>query len=204
MMNATWSLIPIFLVIALAIIVGIRRHRRFRINEQRHIQLARLLGLKRAYVSPSDFTLFGQFQGFDLRVEPQLVQTRGEQSYFEIVKTAIPMVNPNLKILAISKGIREVPAMQQLIQLDKPVHIPHQIGDWLSITTNDMFFSSIILTDDIKISIYKLFSRLDQGLLYIQDEELAFVLPGYITQDAQVNAIHLAAQLMVDIKEELA
>lgn len=203
-MDATWSLIPSFIVIAIAIIVGIRRHRRFRNQEQRHLNLAGQLGIRSAYMSPDAFTLYGNFQGYDLRIEPIPLPMMGTDKPFPILKARIPMVNPNLKILVISKGVKEIQPIQRLIQLDRPVHMSHQLGDWLSITTNDLMFASVLLTDDIKISLYELFSKLDQGLMYIQDEELAFILPSLLTEDPYIKQIQKAAQVMVEIKEELS
>ena len=87
--------------------------------------------------------------------------------------------------------------------LDQPSFVRHDLGEWLQITTNDLLFASLILSDDIKISLYDTFNKIDAGLVYIEDEELAFIFPELLTDPEQVASIEKMIQLIVDIKDEL-
>ena len=78
----------------------------------------------------------------------------------------------------------------------------------LTTTSNDFvwviaLFSGLVLTDDIKISIYEVFRDLPGGLLFIYDEALAFMIPQLLTNESQIGVIKKAVNLLCDMKDEL-
>lgn len=113
------------------------------------------------------------------------------------------MINPQLKVLRIEKADPAFQEMDKLAILDRPVHMPHDIGDWLAISTNDMMFGSILLSDDLKISLFEVLKPAEAALLYIEGEELAFVSPQLILDENQIEYYQKATDLLADIKDEL-
>ncbi len=196
--------IPIaVLLIGGAFVIGMVRRRNFDRKENLHKQLARRLGISLSYLNHKDFTLFGNYRGYNLRLEVVDLSDRDKKEKRLYLKCAIPMINPQLKVLRIEKADPAFQEMDKLAILDRPVHMPHDIGDWLAISTNDMMFGSILLSDDLKISLFEVLKPAEAALLYIEGEELAFVSPQLILDENQIEYYQKATDLLADIKDEL-
>lgn len=197
----------LFFVIAIAaasVAVGVARNRTFRRKELLHQRLARQLGIKVAYQSERDFDLFGTYQGYPLRIEAvTLHPDRPGASPLLVVKASMPMVNPNLKSLRIAREQEEFPRLNRYRKLDRPIHLDHGIAPWLEITTNDPMFSGLILSEDVKISLFEAFNPLETGLVYLQDEELSFMMPYLLITEERVNQCIRMVDLLVEIKNQL-
>ena len=66
-----------------------------------------------------------------------------------------------------------------------------------------MIFSSLILSDNVKISIFEAFKDIPSGLLVIEDKEMYFILPGKIDNDVKISQSEKIINLMCDMKDEL-
>ena len=152
--------IPIaILLIGGAFVIGMIRNRNFDKKEKLHQKLAQALGLSLSYQNQKDFTIYGYYRSYPLRIEGISINSPELKKPFHAVKCSISMVNPQLKILRIAKSHPEFELFENLVILDRPVHMPHNLGDWLDISTNDLMFGSILLSDDIKISLFEVFNH---------------------------------------------
>ncbi|MEL6629362.1 MAG: hypothetical protein AAFQ83_14715 [Bacteroidota bacterium] len=202
-MGTTGFIIVMSILAIASVTAAIIRNRNFRKKEKLHEGLGETYGLSLAYASERSFTLFGTYQDYSLRIEPVELPNRSRETILEALKISIPMVNPQRKLFRAIKPLEELPHLDIIADLDQPSFVRHDLGEWLQITTNDLLFASLILSDDIKISLYDTFNKIDAGLVYIEDEELAFIFPELLTDPEQVASIEKMIQLIVDIKDEL-
>jgi hypothetical protein len=195
-----WSIV---IVLALASIgVGVVRNLRFRREQNLHRKLARRLGLRMAFADTRDFTLFGTYREYPLRIEAVSLSSEKAKSHQMALKLSLPMVNPNLKALRIARRSPEYPLLDSTATVFKRLEVAHGIADWMEIETNDMLFAHYVLTDDIKMDLVVFMKPLEAVVVYIQDEELACLLPGKVnTYD--LAHIQAAADLLCNIKEVL-
>ena len=201
-MDTFWFVILASLLALGSIWVGFSRNRRFRRKENLHRELGRRHGLRLAYQSERDLTLFGTYRGYPLRIEAVPVRLNGE-----VVTTALqcslPMVNPTRKALRIAKRSPALPAWDQVAVIDRPIHFRHDLGDWLEIQTNDFLFASRILSDNVKISLFEAFKPLEGAVLYVEDAALAFLSPQLMTTPEAQAQVQKAIDLLADMKDEL-
>ncbi|MEO0897055.1 MAG: hypothetical protein AAFY71_11695 [Bacteroidota bacterium] len=186
-----------------AFLIGFIRNRNFDRKEKLHKNLAVRLGLSLSYQSEEDFLIFGTYKDYKVRLETIEIRTRDNQDGIPALKWNIPMINPQLKILRIAKDNPSYPQLTSLAYLDRPVNMAHDLGEWLSITTNDLMFGSILLSDDLKISLFEVFNPIEGGLLYIDGEELAIVRPHLILKEEDMKWYQKGLDLICDIKDEL-
>jgi len=186
-----------------AFLIGIIRNRNFSRKEKLHKRLASLLGLSLSYQSEDDFVIFGSHRDYRVRLESIGLTDRENQNMIPALKWSIPMVNPQLKILRMAKDSDHFPQLKSVAHLDRPVKMAHDLGEFLSITTNDLMFGSILLSDDIKISLFELFNPIEAGLLYIDGEELGMISPELLIREELVEWHTKAVALLCDIKDEL-
>ncbi|TAE56067.1 MAG: hypothetical protein EAZ89_05055 [Bacteroidetes bacterium] len=196
----------LLLVILLAIGsvgVGFVRNRNFRRKEALHQALADAYHLQIAYANELNFTIFGQHREYPVQIDVARLHVRGKREARYCLKISLPMTNPNRKSLRISRRNPDWSEFDGLAVIDRPFVVRHGISNWLEILTNDMIFSSLILSEDIKITLFEVFNPLEAGLLCIHDEELSFYYPGLL--DSQEQHIHSGKilELLCDIKDEL-
>ena len=161
------TLILVSLLFSTAIIIGVSRNRRFRRKERLHQELAAELGLKVAYMNERDFDLFGEYRGYPLQIEPLALPEKAKaknQNFY--IRISLPMVNPNLKSLRIVKSGSESGPLDSYRIIDRPLRINPEIAPWLELSTNDAMFSGLIVSDDIKISLFEVLQPLDSGLIF--------------------------------------
>ncbi len=192
-----WAFVLIFAVIGIAITVGVVRHRRFNRWEQLHRRLAHRRNLQYSFQHQNQFHHYGSYRNYRVEIRPTLV----DNSWF--TRFSIVMTNPNRKALKIAKAAAQFPSLDSLALIDHPFPIQHDLGDWLLMSTNDLLFSSLILSDDIRISLHELLSPLSAGLIYIYDEELSFLRPGLMEQETDLLLFEKSLDLLCDIKDEL-
>ncbi|GAB4405362.1 MAG: hypothetical protein OHK0039_06280 [Bacteroidia bacterium] len=186
-----------------SVMVGVLRNRRFRHRQELHEVFAEAHSMQVAYMNHRQFTFFGSYRGYNLRIEPVSPQPLDAAGSKDWTYFTIPVVNPNLRWFRILKSSPELPDMDQWSVNPKATAVQHDLGDWLGIRTNDPMFSHLILSQDVKISIFKAFRRLPAAVLYIEDEELVFVCPLLLTHEAGPAIFHDIVELMADIKDEL-
>ena len=202
-MSSPWFILVISALTLGSVAVGVIRNRRFRLKELLHQKLAKKLGLQVAYLNERDFNLFGTYREYALRIEAFPILLPGEKQGPMGVKLSLPMTNPNLKSLRIGKDSDLHPELSQYRLIDRPTAFPHEVAPWLKITTNDLMFASLLLADDVKITLYEVFKPLSGALLYVQDEELAFITPRLLTEPEALQELQSVADLLCDMKDEL-
>ncbi|MDX2245508.1 MAG: hypothetical protein SF052_01930 [Bacteroidia bacterium] len=168
-------LIPIVFAVCLVfagalVIWGLSTHRKFTQLENLHREFARKMSLHIAYTHEKDFTIFGRFRDYPVKVTPFDKFTKPACLCF-----SIPMINPNLKWLKISKNLSG--KLDDLTQNDKSIIVNHPLSQDIRIETNDLMFSGLILSENVKISLHDTFKDLTEGLLYIEGETMNFILP---------------------------
>lgn len=189
------------LIIATAFIVGMIRNRNFQYRQELHETVARQTNLKLAYQSPQQYKMYGEYRGYPVKISSiELMKSSKEDVKF-VSKIRIDMINPNRKSILISLPGA---SLTKLVPLDDPVKVKHNAQEWLDIYTNDMMFSSLLLSDDVKISVGAFFQSKEQnGVIYIYDDELACIFPELLLKSDQVNVYKKALDVLCDIKDEL-
>ena len=155
-----------------------------------------------AYLNARSFTIFGSYRGYTIHLEATPISSsEGKPTYG--VKSFIPMVNPNRKALRIRKKDATPHGLDQIAIIDRPVQLANGMGGEMEMLTNDLLFSGLILSDDVKISLYEVFQLSQDGLLYLYDNELAFLSPNLINTREQIEAWKRIVDLLCDMKDEL-
>lgn len=202
-MNTIWFIILAVILTLGSIVIGVIRNRRFKAAEDLHASLGRRLGLDIAYTSPIDYTLFGSHRGYPVKVQPINLAIPGTKQPKWFTKVHIPMINPVRKMLRISRRSDQFSELENLVQVARADSVSHDLEPWLDIQTNDLMFSSIVLSENVKISIHQVFRQLTSGLLYIEDDELSLVVPGLLGSEKEIEVVYLAVQTLCDLKDEL-
>ncbi|MEM6803330.1 MAG: hypothetical protein AAF696_18125 [Bacteroidota bacterium] len=114
------------------------------------------------------------------------------------------MTNPLRKCLRILKTNPPNPDLAAIVPLDKLLTVKHDLGDYLDIHTNDLVFSSLILSENARISIHDAMSNIPgAAIMYIQDEELSCIVPSLLTRSDQLGKFHKIVDALADMKDEL-
>lgn len=181
---------------------AVRSYQKRKKAERLHEDFAREHGLKMAYLQPEDVQIYGHYRDYPAKITTETLP-HSSTELRTVLKVVLPMINPNRKCLRISVDSLDYPEFDRLVVLDRPIKVQHDLGEWLRMESNDLFFSSLILTDDIKISLYEIFKDRPAVLLYIQDDELALISPTLLRD--RPDAVYIDKQLNVlcDIKDEL-
>ena len=202
-MSSTWFLLLIVLLAVGFILVGVIRNRRFRRKEDLHRRLASQYQLQIAYLNERDFSLYGEHRGYALRIEALTLRAPQEKEGQTVIQVSLPMVNPTRKIVRIVKPSEQHPKLSQHGRMDRPQTVRQEIAPWLAITTNDLMFTGLILSEDVKISLFDVFNRLESGLLLLQDEQLAFYSPELLSEPEATDRFERIIALLCDMKDEL-
>lgn len=179
-----------------------QRYRQRKKLENLHMGFARERGLKTAYLNPKDMQIYGHYREYPVQITADTLAHSSTVAR-NVLKVSLPMINPNRKCLRISVGGIDYPEFDRLVVLDRPIQVQHDLGDWLRMESNDIFFTSLILTDDIKISLYELFKEREALLLYIQDDELAMISPTLLFTASDQAFLGKQLDILCDIKDEL-
>ncbi|MEO0469517.1 MAG: hypothetical protein AAF206_07855 [Bacteroidota bacterium] len=184
----------------IALAIGMIRNRRFHLQEARHKKFAKKYDLNLAYMNEKDFTMFGNFRSYPITL---CNAEAGNPEAIQGVKIYIPMTNPSRKSIRIVRGDDKHPPLVQFAPFAHALRIPFDVAFSLRAETNDLVFSSLILSDDVRIGIYQLFNKIEAGILYLHDEELACFFPDFFVHNNMANLYHEAMELLADIKDEL-
>ena len=188
-----------FLSVLTVGIVGIMMVRNYRSRkvQLRFEQSAKDWGLKSAFINPRNYKIFGFYHGYDVQMVP--FATLPDPSLGQGVRLSLPISNPQLKIFRVAKTDSSAPDWKQLFPITHPVSTGQELGKGLEIQTNDLFLSSLILSDDVKIDLGILFNKISSGLFVIYGAEMAFYLPGPPTHEVWQEAL----DIMCEVKDEL-
>lgn len=196
-MGTIIATVIIIAVILTAIVVGYRRHQRYARWEGLHNRFATRRSLKVDFIHRDNFQFYGSYRHYKVVIKPEMVDEQLFSSF------SIEMINPNRKALRIAKNNEAIPSLQQKAIIDNPFPIKHDIGKWLVMQTNDLMFSSLVLSDDIRISLHEIFSSYDAALLYIYDDDLCLLIPQSLDREADILKYEKGLELLCDIKDEL-
>ncbi|MDX2286543.1 MAG: hypothetical protein NW241_20420 [Bacteroidia bacterium] len=188
------------------IATGIIRNRRFKRRQDQHQQLASRLGMQLAYMNEQQATWYGNYRSYPLRIETVLIPVpgpRGRALHRPALRFALPMHNPSLNALRIARRHPDAPWLDSIAQPDRPMTFAHGIAPWLDIQSNNMLFASLVLSEDLKISLYDVFSRLEAGLMFIYDDEMVFLYPGLLPDSSDLSLMLKIADLLCDTKDQL-
>lgn len=201
-MAVTWIVvISVLLVLAFSIFARIRYVRWAKI-EKLHQRLGSEHDLQVAYLNSKAFTIFGSYRTYSVHIEALTLSDSASKS-IQGIKCQLPMTNPNRKALRIAHFGSKSEHLNQIALIDKPVVIKHGFGDNIEVLTNDLLFSGIILSDDVKISLYEVLKEVDSALLYLYDAELAFIWPKSLGEENELSHWSKIINLLCDMKDEL-
>lgn len=179
------------------------RNRNFDRIEKLHKKLAHKLGLSLSYLNQRDFTLFGKYRDYQVRIEGIELHNADRSETKPGIKCSITMINPQMKCFRVEKKEADFSFFKNFAFIARPFTMNHNIGDWLSITTNDMMFGGILLSDDLKISLFEIFNPISNGIMFIEGEEMVFIGLDLVEQQDQADYYVKALDLMADIKDDL-
>lgn len=201
-MIGNWILLLGIILIVVVLYLAINRYRNFLRQEKLFHQIGQRFGLEVAFLSSRVFTVFGSYRSYTVQIESFQIPTEDGKATYGL-KAHIPMINPNRKALRVANPQSTIEGLHRIATIDKAVVVQQGMGNGVKILTNDILFSGIILSDDVKISLYKVFQEVGDGLLYLYDDELAFIWPTALSHDSQIDTWGRIVDLLCDMKEEL-
>jgi len=202
MLPTSWMLVIIILLAIGTIAIGVIRNRRFKRKQDAYHTFADKNGLRVAFRNPHNFTIFGEYRGLSIRVEPHRGLIANPSSRKGVIFN-LPLVNPNIKAIRIVKIGDKHPWINDLYPIDNPIFANKNLGDKVVIQSNDMLFSSFLLSDDVIIDLGILFNRIEAGIIFIYQDELGCVMPHFLFEPDMQATWQLVLDLLCDIKEEL-
>ncbi|WNJ18107.1 hypothetical protein [Pontibacter sp. G13] len=197
------SAIVLVILGLVAFVFVLIKNRQFAALHDLHETFAQRHSLKMAYADEHDFKIYGEISHYQMLIQPMLLLDPEQQDHTFGISFTIPMHNPNRKALRIFRTNSDHIHFKRVAVIDHALRVNHGIGDWLEIQTNDLLFSSIILSNDVKISLYEVFNQFDAAVLYIQDAEMTFVTPKMLKVEADMEIFDRVIALMVEMKDEL-
>jgi len=203
LMHPTYLMFVFILLVALgAIATGMIRNRNFKKKQEIYQKFSQQNGLKLAFRNPKNFTLFGEYRGFSIRIEPYRELSQNPLSSKGVI-FQLPLVNPHLKALRIVRKNEKYPWIQGFYPIDNPIQVNKQLGKDVTIQTNDMLFSSFILSEDLLIDLGVLFTRIDSGIIFIHNDMLGCIIPQYLYEKDMSTVWQLVIDLLCNMKDEL-
>ena len=198
-------LIILFSLIALGVVLtGVIRNRNFSRKEKLHQQFSQKNDLQLAYIHERQFNMYGNYRGYPVLIESfSVALPTNKKNVLSAVRFSIPVTNPMRKCIKAEKGFDLYPHLALLAPLDKGISVKHGMGDDITMATNDMLFSSRVLSEEVRISIYDAFKDQEAGILYLQDENLSFATPRLLVQEDCLPSWQKMLDLLCDIKDEL-
>ena len=203
------SQIITFVAIAAVIVIGLTIAaifiRKYHLKEKIHQMLSDNFGMRGSFINEKRFQLRGWADDYKLTIQSiRIPESEAAKEEGNAIKFALPMVNPMRKCLRIVKEDAQHPEISNYIPLDKLLVVKHDMGDWLKINTNDLVFSSLVLSENARISVHDALKNLPHGaIMYIQDEELACIIPSLLKKEAQLEGFYKIVNALKDMKDEL-
>lgn len=179
------------------------QHFRYKRKARLHHQFADKVGLKLDYRNPQQFTFFGHYRDYPVRIQRLPGLAPGQKSSLSPIKFSITLNNPMRKCWVVEKPGDPSLSVQHWVVLNQSISIKHDLSEKLLISTNDMMLSARILSDNVKISVADTFRSLPAGLMYIQDEELVVLTQLGLQQEADLPLYKKMLDLLCDVKDEL-
>ncbi|MEM6631754.1 MAG: hypothetical protein AAF694_18915 [Bacteroidota bacterium] len=186
----------------IVIAIGVSRNRSFKKKHDLFQKFAEENSLGLAFHNPFNFRFYGNDPKNTVRIEPYRGLVSGSNSVKGTIFT-LSLINPELKTLKIFKLHEEYPWLSNLLPIDNAIQIKNNLGEKVQIQTNDMLFSSFLLSQDIIIDLGVLFNRIDAGVIYIYGDELGCIIPYFVYEEGMYNTWGKVLDLLLNLKAEL-
>lgn len=187
-----YLLIPLILVVIAGVffLFFIRRDERQR---RPFAATAAALGLSLTYAHPHDLMMAGKYRSYSASV----VSLSGKGTPpLPCYKASLSMINPQSKLLMVSKGaIWE----DQRMDRSRMISLKDTFSTGLVASSNDLMFSSVLLSDKVKEAIEQFFAAIHAGELIFVEDELSLIVPA----EKGASAISASLDLLADIKDSL-
>ncbi len=153
------------------------------------------------YKNRKTYKIEGVYRKYPVEIGPFFPETssRKTQAWTHI---QLRMTNPNQKFIWLAKGMKELEWPLSFKQ-EKAVGVKHELPTEIEILASDLFFSGILLSDQVKASAQHVFSLSDQMLIYLKGETLGVLLPQGPEWQERWKITADALQLLVEIKDGL-
>ena len=165
-------------------------------------QFAKDKDIKLSYSRRDDFLMYGKYKAFDLQIYPW--QPPGFKPSRPYLFFSVRMHNPMLKAVQVIKANPAFPEFHSTYFEKLPINYKHDFGPSIEIYTNDIMFSSILFSEDVKIDLGLAFQKLEAAAWFISGDTMGFIKP----QDWDHSKITLywdeILDLLTSVKEELS
>jgi hypothetical protein len=177
------------LILALSCFFGVE-YARFQKQRSAWLALAAELNLQAAFSGFHQTHLTGEIRGYPVSIEASM--RSGDQH----TRILIPMVNPNNKKLSLSSVPPSGPDVQDL-------SLVKHVLDPVLAYSNDMIFSSLVLTPAVKEQANLVFASPEAGMVQIKGEAVSYESEEFPeTADAIIQLAPIV-ELMCRMKDSL-
>lgn len=162
---------------------------------------AKSANLSILYNNKYAYTLEGVYHSYPFELKPYFppTYTKRPKAWTHI---QVPMNNPNGKFIWLAKGMKEV-EWKQAFNVEKSVQIKHELPAEIEILASDLFFSGILLTDQVKAKAKHVFEKETSMLVYLKGETLGVLIPQGPEWQERWKATTESMQLLSEIKDGL-
>jgi hypothetical protein len=192
-------------VLLLGVIVGGSIAAYFFVKSQAHRKnlraFAKSAKLSILYKNRYDYKLEGPYNDYEVKIEPYFLPTVGRKP-LAWTHIQVGMNNPNHKFISLSKGMSDMDWAKKFRE-KKFVTVKHELADEIEILATDLFFSGILLSDQVKARAAHVFGLQDQMLLYLKAETLGVLLPQGPEWQERWKITAESMQLLSEIKDGL-
>jgi len=154
--------------------------------------------LNRAYMP----VMKGKYRTYQTEILPILAEG-GKKVLW--MKVSLKMKNPNNKTFHIYKsterGINDFP--NELTLEMGSVSLKENFAEPIKAFTNDLLFSGLILTPEVKQKIQALFENIPLGMLFMQGEEMSFISTYLPEKEGATLMWEQQLNILCDIKDTL-
>lgn len=153
------------------------------------------------YKNRYSYKLEGPYQSYPFQLSPYFppVYKKKPDPWTHI---QVPMNNPHDKFIWLAKGMGEI-EWKQAFKTEHTVQVKHELSDEIEILASDLFFSGILLTDQVKARAAHVFGLDAQMLVYLKGETLGVLLPQGPEWQERWKITAESMQLLSEIKDSL-
>lgn len=154
--------------------------------------------LNKAYMP----TMRGKYRNYAAEISPILAEG-GKKVLW--IKVNLKMQNPNQKTFHIfrctGRGVNDFP--NELTMEMGNVSLKDNFAEPIKAFTNDLFFSGIVLTPEIKANIQTIFEDIPLGMLFMQGEEMSFISTYFPEKEGSTTMWEKQLNILCDMKDSL-
>jgi hypothetical protein len=148
------------------------------------------------YVRHCDFGITGTYKGYSFSCN-----AIADNKELLGVKIILPMNNPQHKQVRFAKSDADYAWLRAFAPVSGGQTVENAFAPNLVLTTNDLFFSSVILTEDIKPKLKVFFEGISSGVVYLHENELGVALPmSFTTPESLAASLALLSEIKAGFK----